>query len=280
MRDVVDLVLDVLSRYGRLGGSQFAAAISYRALFSFVPLATFVATILAELVSSGQIDQRDLVSAIAERLDLSPEGAARLDKLITSVPSPWSVAGIVALGLALWGGTGVMNSMQKSLAVVFDAGISRSLVRGRLVSAALVFGALGLILLAVVLSMLENVLRKVSENVAETLGWQPPGFNLLFGIVIPFVLTFLVCALLYRHVPAHRPGWRAALLGGTAAAICFEAIQVGLGFYLSGPADFTQVYGAASAVFAFLFSVYLGASAFVICAVFTAVADERLSGRS
>ena len=36
-----------LSRYGRLGGSQFAAAISYRALFSLVPLATFVATILA-----------------------------------------------------------------------------------------------------------------------------------------------------------------------------------------------------------------------------------------
>ena len=38
-------------RYGRLGGSQFAAAISYRALFSLVPLATFVATILAQVLS-------------------------------------------------------------------------------------------------------------------------------------------------------------------------------------------------------------------------------------
>jgi uncharacterized BrkB/YihY/UPF0761 family membrane protein len=48
-RGMVDLVRDVLDRYGRLGGSQLAAAIAYRALFSVVPLATFAATILAEL---------------------------------------------------------------------------------------------------------------------------------------------------------------------------------------------------------------------------------------
>ena len=54
-----------------------------------------------------------------------PAGAAKLDSLITSVPSPWSLAGLVALGLALWGATGVMSSMQKTLAVVFDDGASR-----------------------------------------------------------------------------------------------------------------------------------------------------------
>ena len=48
---LVALVREVIARYGRLGGSQFAAAISYRALFSLVPLATFVATILAEVLT-------------------------------------------------------------------------------------------------------------------------------------------------------------------------------------------------------------------------------------
>ena len=48
------VVREVLARYGRLGGSQFAAAISYRALFSLVPLATFVATILAQVLSAGE----------------------------------------------------------------------------------------------------------------------------------------------------------------------------------------------------------------------------------
>ena len=280
VQGLVDLVRDVLSRYGRLGGSQFAAAISYRALFSLVPLATFAATILAQVLSSSRVDRQDLVSAITDQLDLSPDGAARLDSLITSVPSPWSLAGLVALGLALWGATGVMASMQKTLAVVFDGGASRGLIKGRLVSGLLVLGALGLILCALIVSMLENVVRNVSQNVDEALGWQPFGFGIVLGVVVPVALTFLVFVLLYRLLPLRRPGWRAALLGGGAAALGFQAVQVGLGWYLSGPADFTKVYGSASAVFAFLFSVYLSASAFVICAILTAVLDGTADDHS
>ena len=280
IRWLTSVVQEVISLYGRLGGSQFAAAISYRALFSLIPLATFAATILAQILSSSKVDQQDLVSAIGDQFDLSPQGVERLDTLISSVPSPWSLAGLFTLGLALWGATGVMNSMQKTLAVVFDGGVSRSLVRGRLVSGLLVLGALGVILLAVVVSILENVARKVSENVDEALGWQPFGFGLLLGVVVPIALTFGVLVLLYRYLPRHRPGWLAAILGGAAAAVGFQAIQIGLGWYLAGPADFTQVYGSASAVFVFLFSVYLSASAFVICAILTARLDDGLAARS
>jgi uncharacterized BrkB/YihY/UPF0761 family membrane protein len=73
-RSLADLVRDVLSRYSRLGGSQFAAAISYRALFSLVPLATFAATILAEVLSSSSANRQDFVSAIAGQLGLSAKG--------------------------------------------------------------------------------------------------------------------------------------------------------------------------------------------------------------
>jgi membrane protein len=277
---LVGIVREVIARYGRLGGSQFAAAISYRALFSLVPLATFVATILAEVLSASDANRQDLVSAITDQLHLTADGAARLDSLIAAVPSPWSLAGLVALGLALWGATGVMSSVLKTLAVVFDEGAARSFVRGRLVSSLLVLGALALVLCAVIVSMLENVVKRLSANVEESLGWQPFGFGVVLGVVFPLALTFLVFLLLYRYLPHRRPGWRAALLGSAAAAIGFQAVQLGLGWYLAGPADFTKVYGSASAIFAFLLSVYLSASAFVICAILTAVLDERLLRRA
>jgi len=275
-RGLVDLVREVIARYGRLSGSQFAAAISYRALFSLVPLATFVATILAQVLSASNGNRQDVVSAISDKLHLTAEGADRLDTLIAAVPSPWSLAGLVALGLALWGATGVMSSVLKTLAVVFDDGVARSFVRGRLVSSLLVLGALGLVLCAVIVSMLESVVSRVSATVEDSLGWQPFGFGVLLGVVVPLALTFLVFLLLYRYLPHDRPGWRAAILGSAVAAIGFQAVQIGLGWYLAGPADFSKVYGSASAIFAFLFSVYLSASAFVICAILTAVLDERL----
>lgn len=280
VRRLVALVSEVIALYGRLGGSQFAAAISYRALFSLIPLATFAATIIAQILASSKVDQQDLVSAIGDRFDLSEEGVAKLDTLISSVPSPWSPVGLVTLGLALWGATGVMNSMQKTLAVVFDGGASRSLIRGRLVSALLVLGALGVILAAVVLSAVENVARKWSERLDETLGWQPFGFGLLFGVVVPAALLFGILVLLYRYLPRRRPGWRAALLGGGAAAIGLQGLQIGLGWYLSGPADFTQIYGSAAVIFVFLFSVYLSAAVFVICAILTGLIDDALGGES
>ena len=162
---------------------------------------------------------------------------------------------------------------------MFDQGVSRRLIRGRLVSALLVLGALALVLLAVIGSMLENVAQKVNENVDEALGWQPPGFGVLLGVVAPAAVVFLVVVLLYRYLPHHRPRWLAALYGGAAAAVAHQAVQAGLGWYLSGPADFTKVYGSASAVFAFLLSVYLSANAFVIGAILTRALDEQQASR-
>jgi len=80
-----------------------------------------------------------------------------------------------------------------------------------------------------------NVARKVSQNVDEALGWQPFGFGLLLGVVVPIVLTFGVLVLLYRYLPRHRPRWLAALIGAGAAALGFQAVQIGLGWYLAGP---------------------------------------------
>jgi len=130
-----------------------------------------------------------------------------------------------------------------------------------------------------IVSMLESVQRKVSQKVDGALGWQPFGFGIVLGVLVPVALTFAVFMLLFRYMPRHRPGWRAVLIAAAAAALGFQAVQVGLGWYLSGPADFTKLYGSASAVFAFLFSVYLSASAFVIGAILAAVLDERFAGR-
>ena len=152
----------------------------------------------------------------------------------------------------------------------------RSFVRGRLVSSLLVLGALGLVLCAVIVSMLENVVSKLSSHVEESLGWQPFGFGIVLGVIVP-----LARDVPRLPAPLPLPAAPPARLAGRdprqrRAAIGFQAVQIGLGWYLAGPADFSKVYGSASAIFAFLFSVYLSASAFVICAILTKVLDERL----
>jgi membrane protein len=276
-RGLVRIGTTTASRYGRLGGSQFSAAISYRALFSLVPLATFAATVFATVLQGNSSVRRDVVNAISEQLHLSDSGVADLDQLVAAVPSPWSVAGLVTLGIALWGATGVMSSIQKTLAVVFDGGEGRSFVRGRLVSALLVLGVLGLMLVAVALSVLEGVAKQVSENVQGAMDWEPYGVGLVFGIVLPLLLTFGVFFALMYRLPRTRPSLPATVIGAGAGAIGFQAVQIGLAWYLSGPADLSALYGSASAVIAFLLTIYLSATAFVLAAVLTSVLDDERS---
>jgi membrane protein len=277
---LVGLARGTFERYGRLGGGQFAAAIAYRALFSLIPLATFVSMIFGEVLSGREATQTDFVETVAKRLQLSPEGLKSLDSTIAAVPSPWSVVGLITLGLALWGATGVMSSIQKAIAYVFDDGEGRSFVRGRLVSALLVLGVLGLLLAAVGLSLLEGMAAKINQNLSDAFDFEPFELGLFFSVLVPLALALAASVLLIRLLPDAKPSWRAALLGGAAASVGILVIQRGLGWYLSGPVDFTALYGSASAVFAFLFSVYLSASAFVAGAVLSSVFDERRPDRS
>ena len=111
--------------------------------------------------------------------------------------------------------------------------------------------------------------------------WEPYGVGFLFGVVIPLVITFAVFFGLMRELPHARPVACArppsARASGRSGS---RSIQAGLSWYLSGPANFSAIYGSASAIFAFLLSIYLGASSFVVAAVLTSVLDERARVRA
>jgi len=83
-----------------------------------------------------------------------------------------------------------------------------------------------------------------------------------------------VFAALYRFLPRATPAWRDVAIGAASAAAGFQAIQAVLSWYLAGPADFTKVYGAAGAVFAFLLYVYLSTLAFLLGALLVAAIPE------
>ena len=256
----------VADDYGRANTSQFAAAISYRALFSLVPLATFIVTI-AGLFLRDESQRQTFVAAIGKQLHLSDSGVTSLDRIVAEVPAPWSLVGLIAIGVALWGATGVMSSVRKAMAVIYDDGVTYSFARGKLVDALLVLGVLAAMIVSLGLSFLEQLASRASRRVERWLDWQPGGVGFVLGVIVPLVVTGAVFFLLYRFLPRAGPAWRAALIGAAGAAIACQAIQFGLSWYLAGPADFTRLYGSAGAVLAFLLFVYLSALAFLVGAL-------------
>ena len=223
---------------------------------------------MAGLFLRDDAQRQRFVDAVGQRLDLSAGGVTSLDRIVSDVPAPWSLVGLIALAVALWGATGVMSSVRKAIAVIFDDGVTYGFARGKLVDAALVVGVLLAMLVAVGLSVLEQLAARVSRHVERWLDWQPGGVGFVLGVLVPPVLTAAVFALLYRYLPRNGPTLaRRPLRRRAGAAVACQAIQFGLSWYLAGPADFTRLYGSAGAVLAFLLFVYLSAVAFLVGAL-------------
>jgi membrane protein len=85
---------------------------------------------------------------------------------------------------------------------------------------------------------------------------QMPVFGMLTLKVMPVILTTLAFSLLFRWVPNRYVSIRDALIGGVVAAITFEAMNRGFGFFVSHFSTYKLVYGAFASVPIFLLWVY------------------------
>ena len=120
-------------------GSQYAAAISYRVLFSLVPfVALFVA--IGELVLS-ETTQGRVAEWLTEALPL-PEGVQEgVENVIEDAGPAASLAGIVALLGLLWGASGMMSSIRAAFRAIWSDAEGDPYLGGKLLDVVLVLAA-------------------------------------------------------------------------------------------------------------------------------------------
>ncbi len=243
--------------------TQLAAAISYYVLFSILPLAILVVSIFGIFLNSG-----DLRNAIVDRvLDALPltqtEGRTSVNNALDNVNR---VSGTVAaLGLlgTLWTASAVFASIRKSLNAVWKVQEHRPFAQAKLVDIMQV-GVLGAMLLASML--LTGVLRAIrslsAQHVGPLAGSNP--FWAVPPIVLPAVLSLTTFLLLYRIVPAARPGWRDVVPGAVVATLLFEALKNSFAIYIANFNNFDVVYGSLAGALLFLFYTFLSSNILLI----------------
>ncbi|HEY7731504.1 MAG TPA: YihY/virulence factor BrkB family protein [Gaiellaceae bacterium] len=248
-------------------GTQLAAAISYKAIFSVIPIVTFAVTVIGVVLRDpGRRDA--VIDGLIDRLPLeAADGGADLERILTSIPSPWSVIGLVSLLAVVWAASGVMGSVRIGLTVAAGGERGRSYGARKLLDLLLVLLVAVLVLAAAVLNVVTRAVTAWSDGVAEALGKGALGalFNdLVSGFAAPAVLLFGASVFLYRYVPPRRARWRYVLIGAAFAGVVLQAIQLVMAWYLAGPADYDAVYGSLGTALAFLLAVYVAATAFLI----------------
>jgi membrane protein len=248
-------------------GPQLSAAISYHVLFSLVPLFTFLVSIFALLLQDDSRRQ-DLINSLLDRFPLSEDAGLDLDRILSNIPTPASVIGIISIIGFLWSASGMMGSLRIGLTAAFDDGTKRAYFHSKLVDLLLVLSIGALFLLSFGLSIAIHAVERWNSDVADFLSSIGLGEGGVLGTVFPLLVTFAAFASLYHFVPPSRPGLRDVWVGALVGTIAFELVKVGFSFYLGTLATYDVVYGSLGSLFAFLFVVYLQASVVLFCGEF------------
>ncbi|MGH3093801.1 MAG: YihY/virulence factor BrkB family protein, partial [Gaiellaceae bacterium] len=177
---------------------QAAAGISYWALFSVFPLAILAVAVLGLVLRDDSL-RDDLLDVLLANLPLSQDGRADIERVLESVTSSESTFGFLGLIGLFWTASGLMGAIRDALNQVWDTE-SRPPLRGKLLDFALVL----VVAVGLLVSMALSVGLRVAEaSVADVAEWLTAGF-VVFGFLLPVVLTFATSAFLYRVVPAER----------------------------------------------------------------------------
>lgn len=247
------------SQYNADRCRQIAAAISYHVLLALVPFFTLLGTVVGLLLDDPERRQ-DFTEYLVERFPLTAEAGVDIGRILSDLPTPASLVGLLSVLALLWSASGMTAAVRVGVTAAFDHGLSRPYFHSKLVDVLLVFAVACFFVVSFALSIVVNVVERWSETIARSLGAGGLGRGTALSYLVPVILAFLVLLLLYRLVPRTRVQFRQLWIGALVAAVAAEAIKIGFSYYLVRVARYDLVYGSLGAVFAFLVVVYLQAS--------------------
>lgn len=235
--------------------TSVAGGVTFFALLALFPAITALVSIYGMLADPATI--ADNLSMLDRVL---PESALELISgqviAIASAPkTSLSIAGIVAILVALWSANGGMKALIEALNIAWFETEKRSFIRLNLVSLALTLGAIfGVILMIALVAILPVLLNTIlaGSTVKTWLNWLR--WPILAGMLI------LGLAVIYRFGPSKEdPRWQWISPGAVLATLGLLIASILFSWYTANFANYNETYGSLGAAVATMMWLWIAA---------------------
>jgi membrane protein len=273
VREVPARVWHVLRDAGRKfyadDGPTLAAAISFYALLSLIPVLFFVVAIIGYVVGSSQETFQSVVASVREFIPhLSDDFTHNLEWVVANRGRiSWLGLGSLTVASGL-----VFHAVEFALDRMFAVDKRRSFVRSRLLSMSIVI-AMGLVLLfSFYVGVVFHALHADPQQ--RELVRLARGLRLQYLFSVMLVLATFTLSL--RVFPHAHVGLREAFLGACVGTLLWEVARRFFLWYLANLAQFYVVYGSLGALVAVMVWIYFSATIFLYAAECVVLLRQRL----
>lgn len=241
-----------------------AAGVAYYAVLSLFPLTLMLLSVL-RLFADSESARENLENFFSAYL---PDSVGFVDQISGQDVGISSLAGIIGFFGLLWGGTAMISAMARSINRAFGIKEDRPFYKSRPRAVLLGLAIITAFAASLFGSTAIETVSQFSVPVIGQLTWVQ-----LFARVLPFILTFVTFALIYKVLPHTTTRWNNVLPAAIVAAVLFELAKVLFLIYVNRFASF-EIYGAMTLLVILLVWSYFSALVVLIGAEVVAVRRE------
>jgi membrane protein len=271
--------LSLVKRAGQVwidsNSQSMGGAIAYYTLFSIAPL-LMITLGVAAMIYGDSAARGELAGQINSMIGSQAAGSLQEALRTTSQNQSSGLAIAVGAVVLLIGASGMFSEIQGDLNIIWGVvpkegrGI-RGIIRGRLLSFAMVFISclvlLASLVAATVVAALGNYWRRVGMP-DDSLAWETA------NTAISLLVVTTLFAMVYKYLPDAIIAWRDVMVGAGATAVLFALGRYLLGIYLSRT-TIASAFGAAGSLAIVLVWIYYTSQIFLFGAAFTRVWAEE-----
>ncbi|HET7317256.1 MAG TPA: YihY/virulence factor BrkB family protein [Sphingomicrobium sp.] len=237
-----------------------SAGVAYYGFLALVPLLGIIVLLYGLFA-----DPSTVVSNVRAVTTILPPDVAQLiaDQLIAAVKTTKDTRGlgiVVALIVALYGGTNGASAIITALNIAYEEKEKRSLGQFYLLAAAMTVSAVILAVLALSGATALAFLHRFIPGAARV----EVAAGKLVGYLVLTLAAAAVAATLYRFAPSREDArWVWITPGSLFAAITWLLLTLGFSFYVTSVTDYNVTYGSLGTIIVLLTWIYLSAYALI-----------------
>jgi membrane protein len=279
LESAADFLKQLAREYSADNSSLMAAAVSYYAFVSLIPLLLAAAIAISYALGSPQ-------QAFDTVMDwLSKAGPAIADEIgpviqpvVYGFVEQRGIGILIASVTLLWSGSSLFVNLGTVMNIAWDTK-PRGFLMNYLVAFAMLFGVGALLLMSFAITTLASALASHQIIIAGVdlsrlfrSGWQALGF------LLPVIITISAFTLMYKVMPNTKVRFKSALFGGLAAGLLWEFAKICFSYYVTNIAKPSVIYGSLGGLILFLIWIYYSSTVVIISAQIAAIDQRRHSG--
>jgi len=246
-----------------------AAAIAFYFILSIVPLLMLTIFVAGFFFGSNPRFIDDLVGMIQK---FHPYFSGDILRYLDEIQKNMKVLGSVGIILLTWSSSLIFDSAQTAMNVIFRSDKPRNFLVSKLIAIAMIPVGWVMMLLIIGITYLGAMMER-NPFFLETLNL--PLLNVVFGVLLPFLITMVFFAIVYKVIPTVKISWGNAFSAGALFSSMSEAGKHVFTWYISNYAKYRLIYGSLETAMVFIIWVFYVGVMLLLCAELVASYRRR-----